>query len=381
MAEAKNQALIVTTRFPWPRTDGFSNKNFWLLKGLAPYNVIDLVVIQWRRIASEDMAPIIPLCRSIFVYRPTLFDVLYGLVYSLICDLPFQLALYHSTDAKKFIKKNKCIYNKLIVSVIRSAQYFCHSDRAVVYDLADSIGQLYERDSLNYRGIKKFVYREEGRRLKKYESHLVKAGCRVNFFNNKEVELYKSTNVRVVPHGVDPQLFDHINISDACRDGVVIFGKMDYQPNIYAVQWFCKNILPKIDERINLYVIGASPTSEIFQLASSNRRIKVLGFVDDPYPMIKGALASICPIQTGGGIQNKVIESMAIGAYCIISSLAAAPLSNIESSGLVICNTDMEWIDALQAVFSGSIDTSSNRKQSKNYALANFSWSSYCKYF
>ena len=58
-------------------------------------------------------------------------------------------------------------------------------------------------------------------------------------------------------------------------------------------------------------------------LGKKNLRVDVIGFVDDPYPLISGALASIAPIRLGGGIQNKVLESLAVGANVVVSKMVA----------------------------------------------------------
>ena len=69
-----------------------------------------------------------------------------------------------------------------------------------------------------------------------------------------------------------------------------------------------------------------------------------MGFVDDPYPLIKGSIASICPIQIGGGIQNKVIESMALGVNTLVSPIASTAFKDFEKTGLMLCSNPQEWV-------------------------------------
>ena len=139
------------------------------------------------------------------------------------------------------------------------------------------------------------------------------------------------------------------------RDGlsVVFMGKMNYQPNVDAALWYLKNVHPKIADRIPFVIVGAYPTEEVRKAAASLKNVTVTGFVEDPYLYVSAAMAAVAPMQSGGGIQNKVLESMALGKVNLVSPLAAAALEGLENGCcagervMYICRTPEEYAKRL----------------------------------
>ena len=157
---------------------------------------------------------------------------------------------------------------------------------------------------------------------------------------------------------------------------------MDFHPNTDAVFWFVNNILPDLDKNIRLIIIGASPSKEIINLGKKNPRVVIEGFVDDPYPLILGCLASIAPIRLGGGIQNKVLESLAIGANVICSEMVAKSLPEIEESGVLVSKDKEEWILNINNLHKVKYnldvrDRLDERDRRKLYIKKRFTWKAY----
>lgn len=373
----KKDLLIVTTRFPWPLTNGFANKNYWLLRGLSDFYNISLFVIQRQRVIEADMVHISPFCRVIKTYSPTFFDVLKGVVNSIFRDFPLQLGLFYCSKARKEIRLCMGEVSIAMSSVIRGYPYIDQFKGPVICDLADSLGQVYYRDCQKFSFFKKLIFREEARRLLKYEKFVIKNSDAVFLFNKKEAEFFSSENVKVLPHGVDERIFNLEFENDSFKNGIVILGKMNFEPNVHAVQWFVENVLHLLDPEIHLFVVGVSPTKALLRLAQRDSRIKVMGYVANPYPMIAGAIACICPVQIGGGIQNKVIEGLAAGALNIVSPLASIPMVNLSKSGLIVCRTPEEWALSINDAKNRPNKFLVNREMGKEYARQHFSWSAY----
>jgi glycosyltransferase involved in cell wall biosynthesis len=211
----------------------------------------------------------------------------------------------------------------------------------------------------------------------KYEANVIEHSDQCLFFNAKEASYYNSNSVSVVPHGVSSRLFEMDDVGSEYADGVVIFGRMNFEPNINSVEWFIQNVMPLLPRHIKLYVVGADPCIRLQKLAAKNTRVLITGFVGNPYPGLRGAIANICPIQIGGGVQNKIIEGLAIGALGIISPLAAESMPEIEDSGLIICSTPEEWARSILVAESDRENFELNRNMSRQYAKKHFSWEAY----
>jgi glycosyltransferase involved in cell wall biosynthesis len=152
---------------------------------------------------------------------------------------------------------------------------------------------------------------------------------------------------------------------------------MNFEPNVHATEWFVEKVLGLLPDYIRLYVVGADPSPRVIKLSERNPRVVVTGFVEDPYPMLRGALACICPIQIGGGIQNKVIEGLAVGAVGVVSPLAAQPMQEIDRSGLTVCDTPQQWADVIMKIQGDPHSFESYRSLGRQYAREHFSWESY----
>jgi hypothetical protein len=95
--------------------------------------------------------------------------------------------------------------------------------------------------------------------------------------------------------------------------------------------WFCKNVLPLLSKDIKFKIIGGFPTREIINLQNQNSNIEVLGFVEDPNIILRSSICSVAPMRTGGGLQTKVLTSMAVGSLVILSSHSAEAIENAEN--------------------------------------------------
>jgi len=369
--------VLVTTRFPLPLTNGFANKNYWLIKGLSDQFDIYLHVIQKKPITNEEYLCIYKYCKTVKLYCPSLFDYFFGLLFSFLRDLPIQIGLFFSFKAKKAISEDLKTASVAVCSVIRGAQYLMKYSGPLFSDLADSLAQQYLKDAERFSGLKRIIYREEGRRMKKYEKEVIARSQRAFFFNKLEALIYEKYRVFVVPHGVNPELLSLNESSPDYGNGVVIFGKMDFEPNVDAALWFINNVLIKLPNEIKLYIVGANPDKRIKSIALHNSRVIVTGFVENPYPLIRGAIANLCPIQMGGGIQNKVIEGLAVGAVGIVSSKAASSMLDFQKTGLFLCDTPDEWAQKIIEIAADRNSYSINRQMGREYANRHFSWSAY----
>ena len=374
------ELLIITTRLPWPLTSGFSNKNYQLIKGLSSKYSIVLCVIQQKKVSDEDLMQVSHFCKEVKIFHPTFFDIFVGFFRSLLLEMPIQFGLFFSLRALNFIKKRIDKTDNVLCSVIRSTQYVDKAHLALpVYDLADSLGQVYLRNANKCSGIMKYIYLEEGRRMLKYEKKIVEAGGMIHFFNQTEAEFYNSSNVKVVQYGVRPELLESFDANKDFFDGVVIFGRMSFQPNEDAVIWFAENVLEYLPSNIKLYAVGADPSKKLINFSKGNKRVIVTNYISDPYPAIKGAIASLAPIRYGGGIQTKVLEALAIGSICLVSPLAAKGMPDINRSGVMICNKPSDWIETIVKISNNRTKYNKQSENGKIYVQKYFSWQAYIK--
>jgi len=99
---------------------------------------------------------------------------------------------------------------------------------------------------------------------------------------------------------------------------------MDYFANVEAVLYFVREILPLIQSQIPdlmFYVVGSNPAHEISVLPKTHPNVIITGFVDSVRPYVVNAAVFVAPMRIARGVQNKILEAMAMGVPVVTTSL------------------------------------------------------------
>ena len=138
-------------------------------------------------------------------------------------------------------------------------------------------------------------------------------------------QLVPGLDVTVVPNAVDMEYYSSADIRPAplSSHSLVFTGKMDFRPNVDAVLWFCREVLPLVRSKmpdVRFYIVGRSPHRRVLRLADAPA-VTVTGYVDDVRSYIAGACVYVAPLRIGGGTRLKVLEAMAMSKPIVSTSL------------------------------------------------------------
>lgn len=371
------KVVLVTSRFPLPLVGGFEIKNYHLIKQLSKYYDVSAHFIQHSVPAEADIQALSQYCR-VQIHTPHFLGVASKLAVNAALGQPLQNALYYSSSAHAAVQQDLTTADAAVCSVIRTSDYIEEFHGPKFFDLADSLGQLYTNNLPLTTGWLRLAYRIEAARLLRKERRIVDNADGVFFFNKHEANFYiDAPSVQVVPHGVSEGIFDSDGLAPQYADGLSFIGKLNVAHNVDMVLWFSQHVLPLLPSQIKLYLIGSNPAPKLVALAQKDSRIVITGFLDDPYRALRSSIASICPLQTGGGIQNKIIESLACGALTIATSKAMLPLTQPGNSGILVCNTPTEWARTVTALIEKPQQHHFRRAMGRQYAATHFSWQAY----
>jgi len=199
-------------------------------------------------------------------------------------------------------------------------------------DMIDVDSQKWAELALKAREPLGWIYRREARELAKFEAELTaRAGVTLLVTQRERDELRRITSagrVEVVPNGIDLEYFAPPSRPEP-KPSVVLCGVMNYPPNEEGAVWLAQEIWPRVRRTIpeaSLTLVGSSPTRRVQALASVDAGIEVTGHVPDVRPYLHTAAVSVAPLRTARGVQNKVLEALAAGLPCIITSPVAAGL-------------------------------------------------------
>ena len=181
----------------------------------------------------------------------------------------------------------------------------------------------------------------------------------------------------LLQNGVDFKKFDGLKYDSSFKNSVAFFGNMRVQHNIDAVIWFIENVFKKLDSNVEFMIIGVNPPKKILKYQQKYKNIKVTGFIDNPYQMLKSCRCIVAPLQTGAGIQNKILEAMGLGTINIISSLAALPINGVKGEHYLVCDSPIEMINIIKDIFMNYEKYNFLKKNSKKFIMDNFTWNKY----
>ena len=183
------------------------------------------------------------------------------------------------------------------------------------------------------------LYKREAARLFSCERDIAVRAEASIFVTREESDLFCTAapecaqHVVAIRNGVDSEYFspshDFASPFPAGEHPIVFTGAMDYWPNVDAVLWFAREVLPEIRKRdgsARFYIVGMNPDSEVRALASDTSAV-VTGRVSDVRPYLKHARVVVAPLRVARGIQNKVLEAMAMAKPVVVTMPTAVALS------------------------------------------------------
>ncbi len=219
-----------------------------------------------------------------------------------------------------------------------------------VVDLVDVDSQKWFDYAAAERGPAAALYRAEGRRMRRLEAALPSWARAVTLVSEAETELFRSfcpsPDVHTVPNGVDLDYFKP-HAPALAEDGCVFVGALDYKPNVDAATWFCREVWPAVvrehpDARVRL--VGRQPVAEVRRLAEVPG-VEVVGQVPDVRPHLARAAAAVAPLRIARGVQNKVLEALAMRKPVIASPQALAGLRERLDLPALTATSPAEWAE------------------------------------
>jgi sugar transferase (PEP-CTERM/EpsH1 system associated) len=207
-----------------------------------------------------------------------------------------------------------------------------------------------------------WLYRREADTLLAYERH-VAATCDASLFvSDPEAQLFRTlapesaAKIGWFNNGVDTDYFSPERAYErpyaAGERALVFTGAMDYWPNIDAVQWFATEIFPQLlaaTPALRFYIVGARPAAAVTALGQLPG-VTVTGTVPDVRPYIHHAEVTVAPLRIARGIQNKVLEAMAMARPMVVSPQALEGIDAVPGTELLLADGAAAFISTLSSL-------------------------------
>ena len=258
----------------------------------------------------------------------------------------------------------------------------------LIMDFCDVDSQKWAQYAQNSRLPMRVVYSIESRRLFDYEKKINRMFHHSVFVSDHEVELFKSKyegarNLTAIPNGVDHKYFSpeakfaSIALRDYEDQKVLVFtGAMDYYANVEGVCWFCRKILPKIKNlhpNMLFYIVGTNPTQEVKSLEAIDG-VRVTGFVADIRPYYRNADVCVIPLRIAAGVQNKVLEAMAMGTPVVTTAKAFEGINGKPSVHALVEDQPEQFSDKVLQLLNNKKKSEQLAQNARELILEKYNW-------
>jgi len=290
--------------------------------------------------------------------------------------------LFYNGSIHNKIKKQLRSINPhhIYCQLVRCAEYVKEEyDIPKTIDYMDVLSKGIERRISSSSFYLKRLLEIEAERLKIYE-HLM-----FEYFDTRSIIslqdqalIYhmKRDEIAVIPNGIDTDYFaPKTNMEKAHT--LLFNGNMQYQPNVKSAVYLVKEILPMVHKthpEVTVLISGTSPTKEVLSLAGD--KITVSGWMDDIRDAYNSSQIFIAPMQIGTGLQNKLLEAMAMELPCISSKLANNALKAEPDKEILIGNSKEEYAKLIIELIENKEKGKALALAGKRYVHSTFNWQS-----
>ncbi len=371
--------LVLLSRFPYPLEKGDKLRAYHQIRCLSERHDIYLVAMHDEPVSNSDLQQLTPYCRQIHLLEQGTVRCMFNMVRAFFRGLPLQCGYFYSKANKRKIRQfiEEIQPDHLYCQLIRMAEYVKESPIPKTLDYQDVFSKgMHRRYEKASRFMRPF-YKTEYQRLQRYETEVF------NLFDHKTIITAVDRDwimhdakreIVVVPNGVD---FNQFQTQGAAKRYDLIFsGNMGYAPNIDAAEYLAKEIFPHLQTafpEIRLVLCGASPHARVRAL--QNEHILVTGWVDSIAAWYDRSKIFIAPMRLGTGLQNKLLEAMAMSLPCVTSPLAGKPLVQAEEDmALISCSTTTDYVEAISRLLCDPDYYTTLSTNGYQYVHRNYDW-------
>ncbi|MEZ0122764.1 MAG: TIGR03087 family PEP-CTERM/XrtA system glycosyltransferase [Candidatus Reddybacter sp.] len=386
---SKPPLLLLCHRIPFPPNKGDKIRSYHLLRYLSEHYQVYLGAFvddpeDWQYADKLE-----ELCEEVCLVtlNPKLARLksLQAFCKGEALSLPYYLSgemtrWVNKLEASKGIER-VVVYSAVMAQYIAGAKY---ETSTKIADMVDVDSEKWREYSQQKNFPMSWVYRREAQRLLKFEHHVAESFDRSLFVSTAEADKFKelapdvASRVGSYSNGVDIECFcPQRSFSSPYKENenaLVFTGAMDYWPNIDAVRWFARDVFPAVmlnNPQARFYIVGSNPAAQVRKLADLPG-VVVTGRVDDVRPYLTHAAVAIAPMRIARGIQNKVLEAMAMARPVIVSEAGIEGIKAIHGQDVLVARQASDYGRYLEGVLAHNYEGLG--PSARRRVIQDFSW-------
>jgi len=371
--------LVILSRVPYPLDKGDKLRAFNQVKQLSKKHQIVLFALNDKKLDEFAFAELKKYCVAISIMKFSKVNILFNLVRAFFNGKPLQVGYFYFKKAQKKVDSlvSKHHPDHIYCQLIRTAEYAKpYTNIPKTLDYMDVFSKGMERRKFSDPFYMRPILAMEHRRLLKYEHDIFK------YFDNKTIISQQDKNfiqhpekdkIMVIPNGVDTNYFSSIPFE---KEFELLFnGNMDYPPNIESVEYLVNEIMPLVWKKlpmVRLLISGASPNKKVLALKSD--RVEVSGWVFDIRENFAKSKILVAPMQISIGLQNKLLEAMAMQLPCLTSTLANNALGAKPGEQILVADTPEQYVDCIVELLQDEAKAKKIAMNGYKFVINNFNW-------
>ena len=385
--EDRPRLAVLTPRFPLPLNKGDRLRIFHQLAVLNAHFEVDLHCLSFRAVSPEELTQIQGRCASVTVHRLNLVKAVVRMMWSVFSRRPFQVLLFTERRLVRRIRKEilERQPHALLAQMVRTAEYVKDLDEVPhVLDIMDTLHAGAQREADRAPWWKRPLLLEEGRRLLRYEHRMPQYFDACTTISEQDRQLLPHPDreeVLVVPNGVDTAFFsldaDPAPLTSIHASYDVAFcGNLGYAPNVVAARFLAQEVAPQFQKMagrpLKLLICGAQPLASVKALATAD--ITVMGNVEDIRAAYLAAPVFAAPMLVNTGLQNKLLEAMALARACVTTPRALAALGCETGTAVATAEDAASFAREIQALLTDSTRCTDMGQEASHIVRSNFTW-------
>ncbi len=382
---SRPKVLYLIHRLPYPADKGDRIRNYHLLTWLARRASVHLACLADEDVEDQSVATLETLADRVAVVRQRAGMRWTRAAWSFAKGRTVTEGAFSSPGLCNLIRRwaGENRYHVVLASASSLVPYLRMKELngiPTVVDLVDVDSQKWLDYAGASHGPRAWLYRVEGQRLRRLEHDATTWARGTLLVSEAETNLFRQTcdspNVYTVPNGVDLTYFRPSEPAIETGETCVFVGALDYRPNIDGACWFCRRAWPEIRRRrptARLQLVGRRPVPEVRRL-DKVPGVEIVGQVPDVRPYLDRSSVVVVPLRLARGIQNKVLEAMAMGKATVASPQSLAGLRARGSVPSLTASTPEEWVECVTGLLGDAAERRRLGRDGRRYVEEFHDW-------
>ena len=374
--------LVLLSRFPFPLDKGDKLRAYHQLRYLAERHEICLFALSDEEVTAEAKAAVRPLCRGgVVVHRLRRPGIARNMARALATGLPLQVGYFYDKLAQRQVDGLLRDFrpDHVYCQLIRMAEYLRpHANEVpMTLDYMDVFSAGMARRATLAPLWQRPVLALEASRLLAYEAAAFNWFRHHTIISDQDRQLIphpRRDQIEIVLNGIDTDFFRPQ--PTAVKEFDLLFcGNMSYHPNVDAVCFLAEEILPLVRQRYpgaRLLVAGTTPAPRVLALASA--QVQVSGWVPDIRAAYASARVFVAPMRVGTGLQNKLLEAMAMTLPCVTTPLANNALGGTDGLELRVAADAPALAAAISSLLGNADEAEKMAKCGHDFVKQRYTW-------